>query len=209
MFWIVEGRTAGFVMEGCPHKLSWEDLSHPAVTYCNRYLILSHNLTLPCPFSVVFIEEQYSRFSMEIQVHTSILIGMSNLISIWSHMVVGLINQLGWLIGLIFVVTANPRCKCPWQKVFFQRLLSTFDVLYWLTSPNTSLYCSPEALPNTDLVWLFPRPGTVLTVQALSEDDQKFWMQAMGGKEPVSQPPVLCHHLPLTLGSCSLTVLCL
>ncbi|KAJ0050977.1 hypothetical protein NL108_011760, partial [Boleophthalmus pectinirostris] len=28
------------------------------------------------------------------------------------------------------------------------------------------------------------RPGTVLTVQALSEDDQKFWMQAMGGKEP-------------------------
>uniref|UniRef100_A0A8C6U2A8 Rho GTPase-activating protein 10 n=1 Tax=Neogobius melanostomus TaxID=47308 RepID=A0A8C6U2A8_9GOBI len=30
------------------------------------------------------------------------------------------------------------------------------------------------------------RPGTVLTVQALSEDDQKFWMQAMGGKEPVS-----------------------
>uniref|UniRef100_A0A8C5DI71 Rho GTPase activating protein 10 n=1 Tax=Gouania willdenowi TaxID=441366 RepID=A0A8C5DI71_GOUWI len=30
------------------------------------------------------------------------------------------------------------------------------------------------------------RPGTVLTVQALSEDDHKFWMQAMGGKEPVS-----------------------
>ncbi|KAI4893957.1 hypothetical protein NFI96_018684 [Prochilodus magdalenae] len=29
------------------------------------------------------------------------------------------------------------------------------------------------------------RPGTVLTVQALSENDQKFWMQAMGGKEPV------------------------
>ncbi|XP_034390551.1 rho GTPase-activating protein 10 isoform X3 [Cyclopterus lumpus] len=27
------------------------------------------------------------------------------------------------------------------------------------------------------------RPGTVLTVQALSEDDHKFWMQAMGGKE--------------------------
>lgn len=26
----------------------------------------------------------------------------------------------------------------------------------------------------------------MLTVQALSEDDQKFWMQAMGGKEPVS-----------------------
>lgn len=29
------------------------------------------------------------------------------------------------------------------------------------------------------------RPGTVLTVQALSEDDHKFWIQAMGGKEPV------------------------
>ncbi|XP_023813420.2 rho GTPase-activating protein 10 [Oryzias latipes] len=28
------------------------------------------------------------------------------------------------------------------------------------------------------------RPGTVFTVQALSEDDFKFWMQAMGGKEP-------------------------
>ncbi|KAM6942234.1 rho GTPase-activating protein 10 isoform 2-T2 [Lycodopsis pacificus] len=27
------------------------------------------------------------------------------------------------------------------------------------------------------------RPGTVLTVQAMSEDDHKFWMQAMGGKE--------------------------
>ncbi|KAK3553673.1 hypothetical protein QTP70_006879 [Hemibagrus guttatus] len=35
------------------------------------------------------------------------------------------------------------------------------------------------------------RPGTVLTVQALSEDDQRFWMQAMGGKEPV-------HHLGKT-----------
>uniref|UniRef100_A0A3B4YEM8 Rho GTPase activating protein 10 n=1 Tax=Seriola lalandi dorsalis TaxID=1841481 RepID=A0A3B4YEM8_SERLL len=48
------------------------------------------------------------------------------------------------------------------------------------------------------IAWLSPRPGTVLTVQALSEDDHKFWMQAMGGKEPVSQPPLLCHHLPLT-----------
>uniref|UniRef100_A0A8C9WJ92 Rho GTPase activating protein 10 n=1 Tax=Scleropages formosus TaxID=113540 RepID=A0A8C9WJ92_SCLFO len=36
------------------------------------------------------------------------------------------------------------------------------------------------------LLWLcFPRPGMVLTVQALSEEDRKFWMQAMGGKEPV------------------------
>uniref|UniRef100_A0AAQ4P042 Rho GTPase activating protein 10 n=1 Tax=Gasterosteus aculeatus aculeatus TaxID=481459 RepID=A0AAQ4P042_GASAC len=33
------------------------------------------------------------------------------------------------------------------------------------------------------------RPGTVLTVQAMSEDDHKFWMQAMDGKEAVSQPP--------------------
>ncbi|XP_051561529.1 rho GTPase-activating protein 10-like isoform X1 [Myxocyprinus asiaticus] len=29
------------------------------------------------------------------------------------------------------------------------------------------------------------RPGTVLTVQALSEDDYRFWIQAMGGKEPM------------------------
>ncbi|CAL8331370.1 unnamed protein product [Lota lota] len=29
------------------------------------------------------------------------------------------------------------------------------------------------------------RPGTVLTVQTLSEDDHRFWMQAMGGKEPL------------------------
>ncbi|KAG5844877.1 hypothetical protein ANANG_G00132840 [Anguilla anguilla] len=29
------------------------------------------------------------------------------------------------------------------------------------------------------------RPGLVLTVQALSEDGRKFWMQAMGGKEPM------------------------
>uniref|UniRef100_A0A8D3EA42 Rho GTPase activating protein 10 n=1 Tax=Scophthalmus maximus TaxID=52904 RepID=A0A8D3EA42_SCOMX len=35
------------------------------------------------------------------------------------------------------------------------------------------------------------RPGLVLTVQALSEDDHKFWMQAMGGKEPVSQLPLM------------------
>ncbi|XP_061107152.1 rho GTPase-activating protein 10-like isoform X1 [Conger conger] len=29
------------------------------------------------------------------------------------------------------------------------------------------------------------RPGLVLTVQALSEDDRKFWTQAMGGKDPM------------------------
>uniref|UniRef100_A0A671UXJ3 Rho GTPase-activating protein 10 n=1 Tax=Sparus aurata TaxID=8175 RepID=A0A671UXJ3_SPAAU len=48
------------------------------------------------------------------------------------------------------------------------------------------------------------RPGTVLTVQALSEDDHKFWMQAMGGKEPVSQLPALCHKLTLTIYHCIL-----
>ncbi|XP_064859977.1 rho GTPase-activating protein 10 [Oncorhynchus nerka] len=31
------------------------------------------------------------------------------------------------------------------------------------------------------------RPGTVLTVQSLSEDDHKFWIHAMGGKEPAGQ----------------------
>uniref|UniRef100_A0A8C1F6N9 Rho GTPase activating protein 10 n=1 Tax=Cyprinus carpio carpio TaxID=630221 RepID=A0A8C1F6N9_CYPCA len=31
------------------------------------------------------------------------------------------------------------------------------------------------------------RPSTVLTVQALSEDDHRFWMHAMGGKESVCQ----------------------
>uniref|UniRef100_A0A8C5AA05 Rho GTPase activating protein 10 n=1 Tax=Gadus morhua TaxID=8049 RepID=A0A8C5AA05_GADMO len=35
------------------------------------------------------------------------------------------------------------------------------------------------------------RPGTVLTVQSMSEDDHKFWMQAMGGKEPVSLKRIL------------------
>lgn len=29
------------------------------------------------------------------------------------------------------------------------------------------------------------RPGMVLTVQALSDDDYRFWIHAMGGKEPV------------------------
>uniref|UniRef100_A0A4W5MND7 Rho GTPase activating protein 10 n=1 Tax=Hucho hucho TaxID=62062 RepID=A0A4W5MND7_9TELE len=33
------------------------------------------------------------------------------------------------------------------------------------------------------------RPGTVLTVQSLSEDDHKFWIHAMGGKEPVMKKP--------------------
>lgn len=70
---------------------------------------------------------------------------------------------------------------------------------------NALLYCTSKTLPIVNVVLLSPRPGTVLTVQALSEDDHKFWMQAMGGKEPVSQPPLQCHHLPLTLGLCSLT----
>uniref|UniRef100_A0A8C4ZZK7 Rho GTPase activating protein 10 n=1 Tax=Gadus morhua TaxID=8049 RepID=A0A8C4ZZK7_GADMO len=46
------------------------------------------------------------------------------------------------------------------------------------------------------------RPGTVLTVQSMSEDDHKFWMQAMGGKEPVSQltlPSLPSHHLSHSL----------
>uniref|UniRef100_A0A6Q2YGY6 Rho GTPase activating protein 10 n=1 Tax=Esox lucius TaxID=8010 RepID=A0A6Q2YGY6_ESOLU len=55
------------------------------------------------------------------------------------------------------------------------------------------------------------RPGTVLTVQSLSEDDHKFWMHAMGGKEPVSLTPPprqLCfrfladrylHHIPCSV----------
>lgn len=83
--------------------------------------------------------------------------------------------------------------------LFFQ---STFDVLYWL--PLTPYFMVGLTLCLM-LMWCgsFPRPGTVLTVQALSEDDHKFWMQAMGGKEPVSQLPALCHHLSLTLGSCS------
>ena len=48
-------------------------------------------------------------------------------------------------------------------------------------------------------------PGTVLTVQSMSEDDHKFWMQAMGGKEPVSQltlPSLPSHHLSHSLLAC-------
>lgn len=59
--------------------------------------------------------------------------------------------------------------------------------MFYIDSDVALLRCSSK--PNADVVWLYPRPGTVLTVQALSEDDHKFWMQAMGGKEPVSQPP--------------------
>lgn len=69
---------------------------------------------------------------------------------------------------------------------------------------NILLYCISEALSHVDAVWLSSSPGTLLTVQALSEDDHKFWMQAMGGKEPVSQP-LLCFHLPLTLILCRST----
>uniref|UniRef100_A0A6Q2X345 Rho GTPase activating protein 10 n=1 Tax=Esox lucius TaxID=8010 RepID=A0A6Q2X345_ESOLU len=47
------------------------------------------------------------------------------------------------------------------------------------------------------------RPGTVLTVQSLSEDDHKFWMHAMGGKEPVSLTPpprqLYLHHIPCSV----------
>lgn len=145
VFWIAEGRAAGFVLEGCPHTLSWEDLSHPAVPSRNRYLILSHNLTLPCPFSVVLIEEQYPRFSyLVIRVHTSILIGTSNLISIWPHVIVGLIHQLGRLTGLIFVGYCKSKVQVHVaEDVFFssssQEFLSTFDVLYWFRCCLTAL----------------------------------------------------------------------
>uniref|UniRef100_A0A8C5BIU6 Rho GTPase activating protein 10 n=1 Tax=Gadus morhua TaxID=8049 RepID=A0A8C5BIU6_GADMO len=43
------------------------------------------------------------------------------------------------------------------------------------------------------------RPGTVLTVQSMSEDDHKFWMQAMGGKEPVSHKMVLLKLISSTV----------
>lgn len=55
---------------------------------------------------------------------------------------------------------------------------------------------------TANVVFLPSSPGTVLTVQALSEDDHKFWIQAMGGKEPVSHAPTLLCHL------CSLTLSC-
>lgn len=45
---------------------------------------------------------------------------------------------------------------------------------------------------NNCAVCSVSRPGTVLTVQSLSEDDHKFWIHAMGGKEPVS------NHVTLT-----------
>lgn len=77
---------------------------------------------------------------------------------------------------------------------FFCFFANTFHALF-----NILQNCTSDAFPNTSVVWLSPRPGTVLTVQALSEDDHKFWMQAMGGKEPVSQLSQ-CHHLPLTHG---------
>lgn len=42
------------------------------------------------------------------------------------------------------------------------------------------------------------RPGMVYTLQALSEDDRKCWMDVMDGKEPVSedsQQHVVCSFL--------------
>jgi len=67
-----------------------------------------------------------------------------------------------------------------------------------MVSVNAKLYSNSKPLPNANVVWLSPSPGTVLTVQTLSEDDHKFWIHAMGGKEPVSQPPQ-SHHLPQQL----------
>lgn len=90
------------------------------------------------------------------------------------------------------------------EGVFF--LCDVFMMAF--TFPSTLLNCTSKPLPNANVVWLTSRPGTVLTVQALSEDDHKFWMQAMGGKEPVSQLPLICSHLPLTHGTCSYTLFC-
>lgn len=48
------------------------------------------------------------------------------------------------------------------------------------------------------------RPGVVYTLQALSEEDRKQWMDAMDGKEPVSDTPdgiVVCN----TSNLCPLT----
>lgn len=89
MFWIAEGSTAGVVLEDRPHA-----------SCCNIYPVLSQNLTLRRPFSVVLIEEQYLKFRMEMSVHTSVRPVMSNLIPICSYMIGSVIKPA----GLFFVV---------------------------------------------------------------------------------------------------------
>ncbi|KAI1883657.1 hypothetical protein AGOR_G00233820 [Albula goreensis] len=67
------------------------------------------------------------------------------------------------------------------------------------TSETESVTLKSCLWKNTDVsdrrfcldIEITDRPGLVLTVQALSEDDRKSWMQAMGGKEPV-------HHFGRT-----------
>lgn len=134
---------------------------------------------------------------------------MSNLISIWPHVIVAPINQLGWLIGFVSALTENPRCMCPWQRGIFFVSKKAEHIWCFHIDMTSLMHCCavPLRLCPVLIVWLSPRPGTVLTVQALSEDDHKFWMQAMGGKEPVSQPPLLCHHPLLSHSSCSHSVL--
>lgn len=115
-------------------------------------------------------------------------------------MIVGVINQLKWLIWLIFVVTLIPRSTNPKFCVCVFPIRRFLALMFYIET-NTLLCCHSKSLPNTDVVLPSLRPGTVLTVQALSEDDHKFWMQAMGGKEPVSQLPALSaftSHILLT-----------
>lgn len=84
------------------------------------------------------------------------------------------------------------------------------NILLLLVLSNDTEQFPAVCTSNADVVWLSSSPGTVLTVQAMSEDDHKFWMQAMDGKEAVSQPPApCCVFVLLTLESCSSTVCCL
>ena len=46
-----------------------------------------------------------------------------------------------------------------------------------------------------DILLYVCRPSTVLTFQALSEDDRKLWMDVMDGKEPVSFVDVPVVHI--------------
>jgi len=41
-------------------------------------------------------------------------------------------------------------------------------------------------IKEASLLFFFFRPNVTYTFQALSEEDRKLWMDAMDGKEPVS-----------------------
>lgn len=100
-------------------------------------------------------------------------------------MIVGVIKQL----KLKFVVTVN---LVSFDRECFTVIESTKNTeCFILTLEHIS-----KAWSKVNVVCMCYRPGTVLTVQSLSEDDYKLWMQAMGGKEPVSQPQMCHHHLP-------------